>query len=164
MASKVKCSTCKEYIAKDTALHVGISSFCNRECMYAKGDNKTKKPRSKASKAYHKKKASAEVDIVSEQLAEYVLRRDRFSCRLCGRKNNLALHHVIYKSQKTNQQWCNEQSNLITLCNEPCHLDIVHKYKNRFQKLCLGVIWLIEVENKYINILDLEKQLKDKND
>jgi hypothetical protein len=46
-------------------------------------------------------------------LSNLVLARDRFRCRHCKTRNNLHLHHVIFRSQGGNDS----SDNLITLCS-----------------------------------------------
>ena len=151
--SKVKCKGCKQYVERDSALRIGLSSYCDRDCLYSA---QTKKPKQQS-----KKISTVNREPLSEELRNYVLTKDCNRCRLCGKTNNLAVHHVIYKSDKKNKRWQDQASNLITLCNQPCHLDIVHKNKKKFQKLCLGIIWLREVEgDRYTTIYKLEERLK----
>jgi hypothetical protein len=45
-----------------------------------------------------------------------VLQRDGFKCRNCGSRNNLMIHHIVYRSH----QGGNEMNNLLTLCAS-CH-------------------------------------------
>lgn len=54
-------------------------------------------------------------------LCKSILRRDGWKCRSCFMRNNLHVHHIIFRSQ----QGPDEEWNLITLCNS-CH-DGVHK-------------------------------------
>jgi 5-methylcytosine-specific restriction endonuclease McrA len=50
-----------------------------------------------------------------------ILTRDNHQCTKCGRKSNLHLHHIIYRSKGGG----NELDNLITLCRY-CHKE-THK-------------------------------------
>lgn len=52
-------------------------------------------------------------------------------CRLCGRTNDLHIHHIIYRSQLGN----NDERNLIRLCSD-CHRR-VHSNKKVWQKKLL---------------------------
>ena len=52
-------------------------------------------------------------------------------CRLCGRTNDLQIHHIIYRSQLGN----NDERNLIRLCAD-CHRR-VHSNKKVWQKRLL---------------------------
>ena len=54
-------------------------------------------------------------------LVKQVLSRDEWRCRSCFSRNNLHVHHIIFRSQ----QGADEADNLITLCSS-CH-DGVHK-------------------------------------
>lgn len=51
-----------------------------------------------------------------------VLKRDKWKCRCCGRRNNLHVHHVKFRSNGGDDT----QFNLLTLCNEH-HEDIHHR-------------------------------------
>jgi len=49
-------------------------------------------------------------------LCSAVLYRDGWKCRYCGLRNNLTVHHIIFRSDGgPDESW-----NLITLCNS-CH-------------------------------------------
>lgn len=50
----------------------------------------------------------------------YVLQRDGWKCRCCGRRNHLHVHHIIFRSN----QGSDDSSNLVALCMG-CH-DKVH--------------------------------------
>lgn len=170
---KVKCANCKEYIERSDAISRGISNFCSMDCIFAKANTRKSSQRASGpSEVSNSKKVNRRTGskvpnnnaqyrrLVSDELREHVLKGDNYRCRLCGGNKNLALHHVIYRSNKKNKQWQDQSSNLITLCNEPCHLSVVHKNKKRFQKLCLAIIWIREVEgDRYTTIYDLEKRL-----
>ena len=56
-----------------------------------------------------------------------ILRRDEFTCQLCGSYRHLQIHHVCPRSKGGD----NSEDNLLTLCND-CHAE-VHK-----QNLSLG--------------------------
>ena len=152
--SKVKCHACKEYVDTGSAFRRGLSSWCDYDCFIDSQNAALKKK-------YKKMASSKGHDTgVYEELRLKVLTSDNFRCRLCAKQNNLAVHHVIYKSDKKNKPWENTVSNLITLCNTPCHLSIVHKNKKRFQRLCLGIIWIREIEgDRSTTIYQLEKRL-----
>jgi 5-methylcytosine-specific restriction endonuclease McrA len=49
-------------------------------------------------------------------LHRQVLERDGWRCQLCGRMQNLEVHHLEFRSQSGSD----EEQNLITLCAE-CH-------------------------------------------
>lgn len=54
-------------------------------------------------------------------LCALVANRDEWKCKHCGFRNNLHVHHIIYRSQGG----ADEMSNLVTLCNA-CH-EAVHR-------------------------------------
>jgi hypothetical protein len=122
----------------------GVSSFCSNEHRFA---HKTSLRKEGAARAATRQRSKKVVDDLAPDLRQRVLERDGFRCCYCGRSsNNLALHHVIYRSEIRNRPWQDQPSNLITLCNMPCHLDIIHGNKQLYQPLCLKLIWLREVE------------------
>lgn len=140
----VRCGNCKEYVPKEEAVQVGIQNFCDSACQTTYRYKKPKEPK----KAFQKKKRLQQ-DHEYAKNRKLVLERDRF-CRVCGGKENLQAHHVMFRSQAgANHQ----QSNLILLCNE-CHATYAHgpeakKYRNLFR----AYIWLRMVENRCVNML-----------
>lgn len=52
-------------------------------------------------------------------LCKAVLERDHWKCRSCGSRNNLCVHHIVFRSQ----QGPDEEWNLITVCSR-CHSGI----------------------------------------
>lgn len=150
----MKCKSCGTKLDKDEVVRVGLSNYCSFECSW---DKKPTKKKTNAKKVASKPK----IPSVSESVRDSVIARDNHRCRLCKGMDNLAVHHVYYKSEAKHEAWLNSPQNLITLCNQPCHLGTVHGNKKRFQPLCLGIIWLREVENdRYTGIYDLEKRLE----
>ena len=140
---KVKCGNCKKFIQKEDAVKSGISYFCNSDC------------RSNKALSQFQKAKTRKVDLDSAR--EEVFARDGFRCRYCGGKKNLVVHHVIYRSEIKNRQWQEEISNKISLCNEPCHLTIIHGNKKKYQPLCLKIIWLREIYGDKITLIkDIE--------
>lgn len=142
---KVRCGYCKQFIDRDTAIRRNLNYFCGDDCYYSKINQSKKK----------KNTSKGKVDLDSTR--EDILKKDGYRCRYCGGRNNLVTHHVIYKSEKKNKQWQETQSNLITLCNFSCHLDIIHGNKKKYQPLCLKVIWLREINGDKLTLIkDLE--------
>ncbi len=54
-------------------------------------------------------------------LKDAVVRRDSWKCRVCKTRNNLVVHHIVYRSHGGDDI----ESNLITLCDN-CH-NAIHK-------------------------------------
>jgi hypothetical protein len=156
--SKVRCANknCKKYIEKESAVRRGMVSYCSDECLYQRPQAKRKTSTSKTAKR------SKVAEIISGQTIEQSIVRDGNRCRVCGKNSgNLAVHHIFYRSDWDNKPWQEEASNKITLCNEPCHLTIVHGNKAKYQPLLLGLIWVREIEGKNITLEQLEKRLSD---
>jgi len=143
----VRCGNkaCKKYINKDSAVHAGVSYYCDSGCMFAKAPKK-----SKSKKSTNTPKAKPE--SFSEETRDWIWERDKGRCRLCGGMEGLAVHHVIYRSVASNKPYQNESSNGVLLCNQPCHLTIIHGNKKYYAPILLGLIWLSEVEGKYMTI------------
>ena len=58
-----------------------------------------------------------------QALEQHVLERDGWRCQQCGRREQLQVHHLRFRSQGGSD----EEANLITLCAE-CHEDM-HRSK-----------------------------------
>lgn len=158
---KVRCGNknCKKYIDRDGAVRGGLSYYCDGAC------------RMEGSNGFSGKKKSTTTKIASKpkrpkvsHLDQGVLERDKFVCRLCGGTNNLAIHHINYRGEIQNKAWENESWNLITLCNEPCHLTIVHGNKKKYKRLLLALTWYSLVENKFYTFPEVEEQFKEEDD
>jgi hypothetical protein len=108
---------------------VGVSAFCSDAHRQEHGNKTTK-----ASAARTQKKNRS--DGLTNEARERVLALDNFKCRYCGGTDNLAVHHIYYRSEAKGEVWLHEDINLITLCNYPCHIDIVHGNKKLYQPIC----------------------------
>ena len=98
---KPKCEICK----KELASYVAKMCYpCFAE--YHKGKNHYNWQDGKSIEPYS-------VDW-TETLKRAVKERDRFTCQICGKQDNLVVHHIDY-----NKKNC-ELDNLITLCRS-CH-------------------------------------------
>jgi 5-methylcytosine-specific restriction endonuclease McrA len=57
------------------------------------------------------------------ELKLVVLKRDGWKCRFCKIRNNLHVHHIVFRSEQgPDQTW-----NLVTLCSS-CH-EAVHDFR-----------------------------------
>ena len=137
---KIRCTYCREYSDRDTALRYGVMSFCSQECAqnwrYKSAKKKSKKP------------------DVSADLREEVLEADGHKCRYCGRRDQfLHVHHIIYRSQGGPH----EVGNLVTLCPE--HHDLVHSNKRVYQPLAQELVSLRRKNSdKHTTIAHLHEQ------
>lgn len=145
--AKLKCKSCKKWVPSDDVLRIGLSSFCSWDCYNQKAP---------------KRKGLASSPGPSKSTVEAVLRADGYRCRVCGGGGQLISHHVYYRSEAKHEPWLHQKQNLISLHNQPCHLDIVHGNKIRFQPLLLALVWIREY-NGYNNITAerLERMLED---
>lgn len=80
-------------------------------------------------KIHHTKKRIT----VSKETYNVIIQRDNYSCRLCGSTNWLALHHILYRSER--KDLINDIDNCIMLC-ESCHRT-VHSNKKKWQPILL---------------------------
>jgi len=71
---------------------------------------------------------------VSDAMRKRVLARDGSCCRWCGRRDQLALHHVEYRSEGGT----NAATNLVTLCLD--HHAEVHTSKRRWQPVLMHML------------------------
>ena len=145
--SKKRCSYCRDYFDGDSMISRGLSSFCSNAhyTLYAT------KPKSK--------NVAKKRNPLTEERHSEVLALDHYRCRYCGSPSrDLAVHHITYRSEASNEPWLNQVHNLITLCNYPCHLDIVHGNKKLYQSLCRKIVWLRAMDNSDRTIIkSLEK-------
>lgn len=74
--------------------------------------------------------------FVSKETYNKVFERDNGCCRLCGKSQNLCLHHIIYRSKS--KALIDVPSNCIMLCME-CHL-LVHSNKRKYQPILLEIV------------------------
>lgn len=156
--AKLRCKYCKEWVEREEAFRHGLSSFCSKDHWWAFFQERQSSQRSAPKNS---PKSEGGVSRVPTQVKRHVARGDGLRCRVCGQRNLLVLHHIIYRSEKANKPWENQPWNLITLCNEPCHLGIVHGNKRRFQPLLLGLTWLREVEGRSdMNVYQFEEYAK----
>lgn len=164
---------CKERVDRDEAIRQGVVSFCSDEHRKAWWDDQRTKRRvqtirnleanrpsrpPKASRSHPKGRLRPRSGVRAETRRDVFI-KDDWKCRFC-RRSSVALqcHHVIYRSEAPNAPWLHEASNLITLCSR-CH-DKVHSDKKRWQSLCLGVVWIREVEgDRWCTIPSLEIRL-----
>jgi 5-methylcytosine-specific restriction endonuclease McrA len=66
----------------------------------------------------HFKRPRVKLDRESYGLLQrHVLERDAWQCQNCGVRQNLQVHHLLFRSQAGGD----EEQNLITLCSE-CHV------------------------------------------
>ena len=154
--SKVRCKECREYVDKDDAIRIGLSSWCSNGCLNADRFSKPK-PKKKSNKKVASEPKDLDYGKISPEVYDAVLQADSNRCRLCGGTENLAVHHIFYRSEAKYFPWCSQRHNLITLCNQECHLNIVHKDKKKYKPLCLQIVWLREINNdRYTLIKDIE--------
>lgn len=137
--AKRRCNGCKEYFDKNDLELIGVSSFCSRDCFYKK-ENSLTKARSDSFKSSTGSKSDTDF---SPEVKQHVLERDRYRCGLCGRKGgNLAIHHIHYRTEKheVGLEFLTSALNAITLCNTPCHLNIVHGDKKKWKPILLDLV------------------------
>lgn len=81
-----------------------------------------------------KKRRNAQLNV-KKSTYNYVINRDKYSCRLCGSTTTLQLHHIHGRGKdKTNNI-----NNCIMLCSH-CHLNIVHKNQKYWRHILDDII------------------------
>lgn len=77
------------------------------------------------------------------QRSREIMRKDNFTCQLCGRKSTrLNVHHIRYISGK--DYWDYPDNLLMTVC-EVCHSKIHGKYVEKIHNTHKGKIMFLEV-------------------
>lgn len=150
--SKRRCAYCREYFDQSTMIVSGLSAFCSNGHLL--------KARNKSRPKPQPKQPNDDFDGISPAMRLAAIEADGYRCRYCGNlSHNLAVHHIYYRSEARNEPWLHQPHNLITLCNYPCHLDIVHGNKRLYQPLCLQIVWLRMIEGDvHTTIQMLERQ------
>lgn len=127
---KIRCGFCKDYFDRDdpNVVRVGPQSFCCPEHRIASATKNGNRPKKQSTpKPKKKNEPSSEVKALVRSL-------DGNRCRFCGKKTDLHVHHIVYKSQGGGH----EVENLITLCMK--HHDVVHSNKKLYQPLCKEIV------------------------
>lgn len=133
---KRQCQYCDEYFERDEMIIDRVSAFCTPEHHILHMN----KGREKLSERRRQRK---EENDIPQETRDLILELDNFRCRYCAQSTaNLVPHHIKYRSEAKYEPWLNDPVNLITLCNYPCHLDIVHKNKALYQPLCQQLVTL----------------------
>lgn len=150
--SKRRCAYCREYFDQSTMIVSSLSAYCCNDHLL--------KAHSKSRPKAKPKRSNANSGEISTAMRLAAIESDGYRCRYCGNlSSQLAVHHVYYRSEARNEPWLHQPHNLITLCNEPCHLTIVHGNKRVYQPLCLQIVWLRMIEGDVVTtIQQLERQ------
>jgi len=82
------------------------------------------------------KKVSKKKIKVSHETYMKVYNRDNGMCQMCGTRENIHCHHVLYRSQR--RDLIDEPSNMILLCEE--HHRLVHSNKKLYQPMLLEMM------------------------
>ena len=149
-----RCTYCREYFDGSSMVVRGLSAFCSNAhlTLHASSSRPSSGPKAPRNRR----------NSMTEERRIEVLVLDHYRCRYCGDPSrDLAVHHISYRSEASKEPWLNQVHNLITLCNYPCHLDIVHGNKKLYQPLCRQIVWLRAMDNyDRTTIKSLEKELK----
>lgn len=148
---KVRCKSCDQYTDRDTAIRIGLSSFCSDDCRQEETDKRKRRGAARLTTERRKtisssaKKRTAK--SLAPQLRQQVFEADRRRCRLCGVSEGRAVlhaHHVVYRSEGGPDAL----ENLLTLCLE-CH-DTVHSRKRYYQPLAKRIIALRGIDDQIL--------------
>lgn len=145
--SKLRCSNCRDYFPRDSFYRPGAhSESCFLEFQQKARNKRARKETNRLQ--FHRDHKGK---VLPVELRRRIRRRDLNRCRYCGTSFDLAVHHIIYRSQGGPD----DEHNLITLCMA-CH-ELIHSDKDRFMPLCLGYIWALLVEGRQVTIPQLER-------
>lgn len=141
---KIRCSECGDYVDRSEALRGGVQSFCSDECrkaksqMYGRSTGPLKRSPMKRRPAKNPMPAG---------LRDEVIAADGKKCRMCRSRQDLHVHHVLYRSQGGEHI----RENLLTLCMS-CH-DIVHSNKRLYQPACLALLFRRETTGDKVSLV-----------
>lgn len=76
------------------------------------------------------KKVSSKRIYTTKETYQKVFKRDKGRCKLCGRSENLQLHHIHGRGKELT----NDIDNCVMLCMN-CHLNVVHKNQKKYRPL-----------------------------
>ena len=151
---KKKCHYCKEYFERDEMIMDRMSAYCSHEHHILSVNTGRERL------AERRIQRKEETDVPQET-RDLVLELDNHRCRYCGSASgSLVPHHIAYRSEAKHEPWLNDPVNLITLCNYPCHITIVHGNKELYQPLCRQIVYLRALNgDKNTTIRMLEKDM-----
>ena len=133
---EIRFSRCQECVNKEYKSKNKENSLCkNKKCTeFTKKSAKksTFKGKSPVKSGTMKNKSNKRITVLKETY-DYVIKRDNYSCRLCGSTNWIQLHHIYYRSQR--KDLINDIENCIMLCDD-CHR-LVHSNKKKWQPILL---------------------------
>lgn len=132
--SKVQCKLCKEVVERDDAFRTNLQSFCSRDHYV------------EYSKRSQNKKNKKTVDPLWETIRQEVILLDGGRCRVCGTRYNLHVHHIVYRSERKDDN----VGNLVTLCQ--AHHDLVHSDKEYYQPECQRLVAMREHGSAFARI------------
>jgi 5-methylcytosine-specific restriction endonuclease McrA len=144
---------CDTYVPREQILRGGV---CSPACLDALVANAREKRHARAASTTRRKeyRRAYRSEGLPVPLRRRIRRRDGDRCRYCGITQGLHVHHIEYRSEGGS----NDDSNLITLCNE--HHALMHTNKGRYQPLCRAYIWMLYVEGQSLTLLQLERRLR----
>jgi len=139
--NKPYCNVIKEEIRFSRCQECGNKEYKPKSKVNSLYKNKksTLKGKSPVKSGKMKNKSNKRITVLKETY-DYVIKRDNYSCRLCGSTNWIQLHHIYYRSQR--KDLINDIDNCIMLCDD-CHR-LVHSNKKKWQPILLEMnkkIW-----------------------
>lgn len=131
--NKPYCNIIKQEITLSQCRECGNKEY--KKCTEFKKNSAKKstlKRKSPVKSGTMKNKSNKRISVTNETY-DFVVKRDNYSCRLCGSTNWIQLHHILYRSQR--KDLINDISNCIMLCYD-CHR-LVHNNKKKWQPILL---------------------------
>lgn len=97
-------------------------------------------------------------DFKSKDLSLRCFKRDKFTCRICGKKDQtFEAHHLLPWSWETTTRL--DLHNLITVCKDTCHLPKMHNNNPKTINMDLTMVLLIENLNRLKKIANAQAYL-----
>lgn len=150
MASKRRCSFCRDYFKAEELIATGVGGVCSTECLNSLKDKyRAKRKR----RQYHRENRHRFGRRLAGQVRDKVRKRDGSACRYCGKaQGRLEIHHIQYRSQGGTDIL----DNLITLCAE--HHLLMHSNKRRWQRALQMTLWIGAVEGRFLTVPEVERR------
>lgn len=162
MNSRARCTNCRSYFKPDKFyMDNQMTRVCSEECYHELRASRSLKGRRTVVRSRRGRVSSSSSSPsqrsngrqIPSEVRRRVLDRDGRRCRFCNTKENLHLHHIVYRSQGgPDEDW-----NLITLCLE--HHDKVHSSKRTWMPVLRAYIWVRYTEGEVTTIPVLARVL-----
>jgi 5-methylcytosine-specific restriction endonuclease McrA len=146
-----RCQACRRYIRGAPYRRIGLGAVCSETCAtllatrprHARPTEAIDRPRSRTPAIHH-------APGIPPATRRCVAERDK-RCRYCGKRADLHLHHIVYRSSGGSH----DETNLIVLCGD--HHAFVHQNKRVWQPILQKYIRMFYDEHRQLFLLDIKR-------